>query len=48
LAFGRQTVIHGALASGGLTKRVVEEALRLKGVREDTVAAASGKDKTSR
>ncbi|WP_227269213.1 RNA-binding protein [Roseobacter weihaiensis] len=33
LAFGRQTVIHGALASGGLTQRVVEEAQRLKGVR---------------
>jgi predicted RNA-binding protein YlxR (DUF448 family) len=33
LAFGRQTVIHGALASGGLTLRVVEEAERLKGVR---------------
>ncbi|MBO9407228.1 RNA-binding protein [Shimia sp. R9_1] len=48
LAFGRQTVIHGALASGGLTNRVVEEALRLKGVREETVAAASGKDKTAR
>ena len=32
-AFGRQTVIHGALASGGLTQRVVEEAQRLKGVR---------------
>ena len=47
-AFGRQTVIHGALASGGLTKRVVEEALRLKGVREETVAAASGKDKPAR
>ncbi|WP_299780062.1 RNA-binding protein [uncultured Roseobacter sp.] len=35
LAFGRQTVIHGALASGGLTQRVVEEANRLKGVREN-------------
>ncbi|MGD1881178.1 MAG: RNA-binding protein [Paracoccaceae bacterium] len=35
LAFGRQTVIHGALASGGLTKRVVEEAQRLKGLREN-------------
>lgn len=35
LAFGRQTVIHGALASGGLTQRVVEEAQRLKGVRKD-------------
>lgn len=33
LAFGRQTVIHAALASGGLTSRVVEEAKRLKGVR---------------
>ncbi|WP_299608458.1 RNA-binding protein [uncultured Tateyamaria sp.] len=35
LAFGRQTVIHGALASGGLTQRVVEEANRLRGVREN-------------
>jgi predicted RNA-binding protein YlxR (DUF448 family) len=35
LAFGRQTVIHGALASGGLTQRVVEEAKRLQGVREN-------------
>ncbi len=34
LAFGRQTVIHAALASGGLTQRVVEEAQRLKGVRQ--------------
>jgi predicted RNA-binding protein YlxR (DUF448 family) len=34
LAFGRQTVIHGALASGGLTLRVVEEAQRLKGLRK--------------
>ena len=33
LAFGRQTVIHAALASGGLTPRIVEEAQRLKGVR---------------
>ena len=33
LAFGRETVVHGALASGGLTKRVVEEAQRLRGVR---------------
>lgn len=48
LAFGRQTVIHGALASGGLAKRVVEEAQRLKGAREITVAGAIGKDKTSR
>lgn len=33
LAFGRQTVIHGALASGGLTDRVVEEAARLRNLR---------------
>ena len=33
LAFGRQTVIHAALASGGLTSRVVEEAGKLKGLR---------------
>ena len=34
MAFGRQTAVHGALGSGGLTKRVVEEAKRLKGIRE--------------
>jgi uncharacterized protein len=34
MAFGRQTVIHAALASGGLTQRVVEEAQRLQGMRE--------------
>lgn len=33
MAFGRQTVIHAALASGGLSKRVVEEAQRLQGMR---------------
>jgi predicted RNA-binding protein YlxR (DUF448 family) len=33
MAFGRETVIHAALASGGLTQRVVEEAQRLKGLR---------------
>lgn len=48
LAFGRQTVIHGALASGGLTKRVVEEAQRLKGVREIAAAGAAQKGKTAR
>lgn len=36
MAFGRQTVIHAALASGGLAPRVVEEAQRLRGVRELT------------
>ncbi|WP_204112548.1 RNA-binding protein [Shimia biformata] len=48
LAFGRQTVIHAALASGGLTQRVVEEAQRLKGFREIAVAGATGKGKTTR
>lgn len=43
LAFGRQTVIHGALASGGLTQRVVEEAKRLNGVRKNE--AGSGQSK---
>ncbi|MEM7519571.1 MAG: RNA-binding protein [Pseudomonadota bacterium] len=43
LAFGRQTVIHGALASGGLTLRVVEEANRLSGVRDRM--AGSGQSK---
>ena len=34
LAFGRENVIHGALAGGGLTRRVVEEAAKLSGLRE--------------
>ena len=34
MAFGRQTVVHAALASGGLAQRVVEEAQRLRGLRE--------------
>lgn len=33
LSFGRENVIHGALAGGGLTTRVVEEAARLQGLR---------------
>ncbi|WP_425093791.1 RNA-binding protein [Tropicimonas sp. S265A] len=48
LAFGRDSVIHGALTAGGLTTRVVEEATRLLGVRENDVgSAAAGKDTTS-
>ena len=43
-AFGRQTVIHSALASGGLTQRVVEEAQRLKGVRKIAAAGAARKE----
>ncbi len=33
LAFGRESVIHGALAAGGLATRVVEDATRLVGFR---------------
>jgi uncharacterized protein len=33
LAFGRDYVIHGALASGALSDRVVEEAAKLRGLR---------------
>lgn len=36
LAFGRERAIHAALAAGGLTKRVVEEAARLSGLRVQT------------
>ena len=43
LAFGREHVIHGALAGGGLTKRVVEDASRLSGVRADVGGTATGK-----
>ena len=32
-AFGRQTTIHAVLGAGGLAKRVVEEAARLRGLR---------------
>jgi predicted RNA-binding protein YlxR (DUF448 family) len=44
LAFGRERVIHAALAAGGLTTRVVEDAARLSGVREDGGGTATGKD----
>lgn len=33
LAFGRESVIHGALSAGGLSKQVKAEAIRLRGVR---------------
>lgn len=33
LAFGRENVIHAALAAGGLKRRIVEDAARLVGVR---------------
>jgi len=43
LAFGRENVIHGALAAGGLTKRVVEEAAKLKGLRRNAGGNATKK-----
>lgn len=42
LAYGRESVIHGALAGGGLTARVVEEAARLKGMRAQHVGDRPG------
>ncbi|MCA0042104.1 RNA-binding protein [Celeribacter litoreus] len=49
LAFGRESVIHGALAGGGLSKRVVEDANRLMGVRETIGGEGStGKGKTTK
>jgi hypothetical protein len=43
LAFGRESVIHGALASGGLTTRVVNEATRLAGFRGIDGGKSTGK-----
>jgi len=44
-AFGRQSTIHAALGAGGLCKRVVEEAARLKGLRvsDGEIARRKGK-----
>ena len=36
LAFGRERAIHAALAAGGLRSRVVEEAAKLSGLRDQT------------
>jgi predicted RNA-binding protein YlxR (DUF448 family) len=47
LAFGREHVIHGALAAGGLTARVVEEAARLSGLRKLIGGTDAGKDTKS-
>ena len=44
LAFGREHVIHAALAAGGLTTRVVEEAARLAALRGQFGGASAGKD----
>jgi predicted RNA-binding protein YlxR (DUF448 family) len=45
LAFGRQNVIHVALAAGGLASRVVEDAARLKGLRLSDGEDPAGKDR---
>jgi predicted RNA-binding protein YlxR (DUF448 family) len=44
LAFGRERAIHAALATGGLTTRVVEEAARLAGLRMMQPAQQDGGD----
>lgn len=44
LAFGRERAIHGALAAGGLTPRVVEEAAKLAGFRKQEGGKAADKD----
>ena len=42
LAFGRERAIHAALAAGGLTSRVVEEAARLAGLRPESSGHMGG------
>ena len=42
LSFGRERAIHAALATGGLTARVVEEAARLAGLRDGTGGQSGG------
>ncbi|MEI2804495.1 MAG: RNA-binding protein [Albidovulum sp.] len=44
LAFGRDSVIHGALGAGGLSQRVVEDAAKLSGLRTKDGGSAAGKD----
>lgn len=48
LAFGRESVIHGALGAGGLTQRVVDDATRLAGFRDNVAGGRAGKDKTTK
>jgi predicted RNA-binding protein YlxR (DUF448 family) len=47
LAFGRDSVIHGALGAGGLSERVVEEAAKLTGLRKNDGEKPAGKDAKS-
>ena len=46
LAFGREHVIHAALRAGGLTRRVVEDASRLAGLRGQGGERVAGEEKT--
>ncbi|AUH33646.1 RNA-binding protein [Paracoccus tegillarcae] len=48
LSFGRDHVIHGALAPGGLTDRIIIDASRLTGLREHDGGSAAGKDLDAR
>ncbi len=48
LAFGRENVIHGALAAGGLTQRVVDEAAKLQGLRAKSGGMDRRKGTTTR
>ncbi len=44
LAFGRDRVIHAAVAAGTLARRIVEEAARLQGIRHGGGIPAAEKD----
>lgn len=46
-AFGRDTAIHAALSGGGLTTRVILDAARLAGLRENHGASAPERTNTS-
>ena len=47
LSFGRERVIHAALARGGLTEGIREDAIRLSGVRDHDGGTTAGKVKTT-
>ena len=47
-AFGRENITHCALASGGLTQRIVEDAQRLRGLRVIKDQNSFRKDETSK
>ena len=44
LSFGRDHVIHGALAPGGLTDKVIRDASRLNGLRGQGGSLAAERD----